>query len=157
VGHAAVLRDPARPTALVRPPVSPDDEDPFADVSADAAPARTDGPRLQPADVSLGLRYLTAFNVLVVADDAPVDVIDAAAEAAVFAGARLLVLLAPGSVAPPLPDDALVLGAPGPDEGAFGTLVGGVAAGLDRGLSPADALRAATGAAGWETVPADAD
>lgn len=163
VGHAAILRDPTHPTALALPgPDAADDDDPFSDAAddEDVAPAglaaTLPGPRLEPADVTLGLRYISGFDVLVVADDAPVAVIPAAAEAAGFAGARLLVLVAPGVVTPHLPDDALVLGAPGADDGAFGTLVGAVAAGLDRGLSPADALRASTGAAGWETVPADA-
>ncbi len=160
VGHAVVLRDPARPTALVRPFAEPDEEDPFAEpaagAAADATPSWSDGPRLEAADVALGLRYLTAFDVLVVTDDVSPAILPVAVEAAAFAGARLVALVAPGDRAIALTSEALVLEAPGPDDGAFGALVGLLAKGLDGGLAPEEALRAATGAGGWETVAGEA-
>jgi hypothetical protein len=159
VGHVAVLRDPARPTPVVGPP-EPGEEDPFPDASSGAAgadgAAPTDGPRLEPEDVALGLSYLTEFDVLVVTDTVPPGILPVAVEAASFAGARLVALVGPGPVGIELPGDALVLEAPGPDSGAFGALVGRLAAGMDRGLDPQDALREATGAAGWEAVADDA-
>ncbi len=156
VGHAAVLRDPVRPTRRSQLPAEPDDEDPFADPASTApSSAAGEGPLLEPADVALGLSYLTAFDVLVVTDEVPVDVIPATVDAAAFAGASLVVVLAHGAHQPSVPASALVLGSPGDDDGAFGALVGVIAAGLDRGLAPEDALRAATGAAGWEPVAGD--
>jgi sugar/nucleoside kinase (ribokinase family) len=151
VGHAAVLRDPARATPLAATAPEPD----TLDVFGEEPPPRvaTDGtaPRLQPADVSLGLSYLTAFAVLVAADDAPLEVLPACVAGASFAGAHLVVLLPAADPAPAdLPAAATVLAAPGPDDGAFGALVGTYAAGLDAGREPADAFRAATSGIGWE-------
>jgi hypothetical protein len=155
IGHAAVLRDPARPTALAGPPAEPEDDDPFADPEpsgpADGMP-RPAGPRLQAEDVALGLRYLTGFDVLVLTDDAPPPVLPVAIDAAAFAGARLVVLAAAGTGSAGTPETALVLEVPACDDGAFGSLVGSLAAGLDRGLAVPDALRAAAGAGGWEAV-----
>lgn len=158
VGHAAVLRDPARPTTRVASAVEPDAVDPAAGADIEAAVLRLPGPRLEPEDVSLGLRYLVDFSVLVVAEDVPLEAVPIAADAAAFAGARLVLLVPPG-VSPPadLPADATVLAAPdGPDDGEFATLVGAYAAALDDGLEPADAFRAATGGGNWEAAPAAA-
>ena len=162
VGHAALLRDPSRPTPVFAA-VASDDHDDAASLFADpggspAATALDGGPRLEPADVSLGLRYLTAFSVLVVSDEVPAAVLPVAVEAASFAGARLVVLLpANGGTPHGLPDDATVLSAPDvADDGEFGTFIGWYAAALDRGLEPAEAFRMAMGAAGWEAAPADA-
>jgi hypothetical protein len=154
VGHAAVLRDPTRPTPVLdaTPEREPEPEDAFAeadDASADAPPATLAGPRLQPADVALGLQYLTAFGVLVVADDAPPEVLPVCVEGAAFAGASLVVLVREGSAPPPdLPSAATVLEAPARDDGAFGALVGLYAARLDAGDDPAQAFSAALGE-GW--------
>jgi hypothetical protein len=157
VGHAAVLRDPARPTPVLAadPEREPGPEDAFEDQvdagDATPAPQAPSGPRLQPADVALGLQYLTAFNVLVVADDAPPEVLPACVDGAAFAGASLVVLVGEGSAPPPeLPAAATVLEAPARDDGAFGTLVGLYAARLDAGDDPAQAFSAAL-AEGWET------
>ena len=159
VGHAAVLRDPGRPTFRAAVPVEPDEVDVAGDLPYPSpVPSPLPGPRLEPADVALGLRYLDTFSVLVVADDLPVEILPVATEAAAFAGARLVVLV-PAGLAPPagLPGDATILAAPGAaDDGEFGTLVGAYAAALDQGLDPDAAFRAATGAAGWEAVPVDA-
>ena len=114
-------------------------------------PPAVAGPRLQPADVALGLQYLTAFGVLVVADDAPPEVLPACVDGAAFAGASLVVLVREGSAPPPdLPSAATVLEAPARDDGAFGALVGLYAARLDAGDDPAQAFSAAL-AEGWDT------
>jgi sugar/nucleoside kinase (ribokinase family) len=150
VGHAAVLRDPTLATALVAPPAEA--EEPLAD-GAGPAVGLAAGPRLEAADVSLALSYLTAFAVLVVTDDVPRAALPAAIDGAAFAGAHLVLLLAPGAAAPDgLPAATTVLGVPDASEaGAFGTVVGVYAEGLDAGLDPARAFRAAIG--DWE--PAD--
>ncbi len=175
VGHAAVLRDPARPTPVVSPVAAPDDEAvlwPFRDelpepgsgagvaFAAPAAAAAT-GPRLEPADVSLAMRYLDPSGVLVVTDDVPLDALAAAVEASRFAGTRLVVILGPGmrpagSIPAVIPADATVLVAPaevGAEPGAFEALVGAYAAALDRSVPPEAAFAAAAGA-GWEALAA---
>jgi sugar/nucleoside kinase (ribokinase family) len=65
VGHAALLRDPAARTPVLG-----------------AAPAERPLPRLDAADVELGLRYLPACRVLVVADELTPAALTAALEAA---------------------------------------------------------------------------
>jgi sugar/nucleoside kinase (ribokinase family) len=153
VGHVAVLRDPARPTLLHSPQVTDEDEL-LGTVSRNglASPGLPDdeGPRLQPADVSLGLRYLSAFGVLVVGEDAPANVIPSCADAAAFAGARLVVVVRSAGVVPVgLPEDATVLVAPDGEGEAFSQLLGRYAAALDRGSTPEAAFAAAAGG-GWE-------
>ena len=153
VGHVALLRDPARPTPIIA--AVAEDEPSVTDSDADAVatptPAIVSGPILEPADVSLGLRYLPAYDVIVVTDDVAAEVIPVAAEAAEFASAHLVVLVGEGSAPPDgLPADALVLQAPADDpDGAFATLVGAYAAALAAGEAPADAFTAARGAS-WE-------
>ncbi len=159
VGHVALLRDPARPTRRTTgtPPKSvteradaalPADD---ADLPADGAVSSVMEPAvLEPADVSLGLRYLTSYAVLVVTDDAPADVLPVCVESASFVGASLVVALRPGSKLPPgTPAEATVLVAPVDDEGAFARLLGTYAAALDRGEDPGTAFAAAT-SDGWE-------
>ena len=153
VGHVALLRDPSRPTPIVDQAVDDDPAVIGSDGDAVATPsvARSGGPILEPADVSLGLRYLPAYDVIVVTDDVAAEVIPVAAEAAEFASAHLVVLVGEGSTPPEgLPADALVLQAPADDpDGAFATLVGTYASALAAGDAPADAFTAARGAA-WE-------
>ncbi len=170
VGHAAVLRDAARPTLLVAPAAADPDHDdeasPFEDPAP--APARTAtsiagaaGPRLEAADVDLGIRYLAPSGVIVVTEDVPSDVLAAAVEAGQFAGTRLVLLVAPGGLASRalpagLPDDATVLAAPDQDDaGAFDALVGVYAAALDAGADAAAAFAVAQGATGWEPATPD--
>ena len=157
VGHKAVLRDPVHATPVVAPPAD-EDPDPFADEAPVPAPTAGGGPRLEPADVALGLSYLTSFGVLVVADDVPPSALPACVEGVQFAGAHLVVLLAPGQRPPEsLPAGATVLVAPdAAADGAFAALVGAYAAAVDAGEEPAAAFRTATGAVGWETVAAEA-
>lgn len=165
IGHVAVLRDPAHPTPVLPPfPVSPG-EDPAQPLDAVltegepdgglAPPDDARGPALDPADVSLGLQYLTSFGVLVVTDDVPEAAVPVAVEAAGFAGARLVLLVDDhaASAAPVgLPGDATVLAVPGDDDGSFARLVGAYAAGLDAGVEPAQAFATAIGGVGGEAL-----
>jgi sugar/nucleoside kinase (ribokinase family) len=164
VGHAAVLRDPSRPTPIAAPAPDPDEtSSSFADAPAGlgaggASPA-PEGPRLEAADVMVAMRYLDPTGVLVITDDVPLDALAAAVDEGRFAGTRLVVLLAPGTrpggaVPAGVPADATVLAAPDePDAepGAFEALVGAYAAALDRGVSPEAAFASAAGA-GWEAL-----
>ena len=173
VGHLALLRDAGLATPMLRPDsagADPGDTEPLAALvagaGADDGPASKLGARgarreagrlpepgllLEPADISLGLRYLRDFRVLVAAD--PLDepsgavVVDAAA----FAGAALVVITRGGQAAPGAPFGAIVLEAPEDDPaGAFAALVGRFAASLDRGVDAAEAFRTAIDEGGWE-------
>jgi hypothetical protein len=164
VGHAAVLRDPDRATPVLAALPPDEDPDPFAEAeAADGVPAAAaaataaDAPRLEAADVALGLKYLTSFGVLVVADDVPAAAMPACVEGAQFAGAHLVVIVPAGRRPPEaLPADATVLAAPAvADDGAFAALVGAYAAAVDAGQEPAAAFRTAAGTVGWETVAAE--
>ena len=160
VGHVAVLRDPARRTPRLL--------EPARDVSIDAAfAAESDAvgidpadpalrPELDPADVDLGLRYVTEFSVLVVTEHLDRELSAVVIAAAGWASATLIVLVEEGGSTPPdLPPDALVLQAPPIDpDGPFDILVGQLAAAIDRGTPPRDAFRELVTAAGWE--PAEA-
>jgi hypothetical protein len=166
IGHVAVLRDPSHATPVLPPrPTVDSAEAAAADLALDDPDARPDaeagarerppGPPLEAADVSLGLQYLTAFGVLVVADDVPEAGVPVAVDAAGFAGARLVLLVAgdqdAGSTLA-LPPDATVLSVPADDDGSFGRLVGAYAAGLDAGIEPAQAFGAAVAAVGGEAL-----
>jgi len=172
VGHVAMLRDPSRATPIaVSGADDADDEQFLAGDGAFGDAVRTGGesravvgraggagPTLDAADVSLGLGYLTAFAVLVVVDDVPVPILPVAAEAADYAGAHLVLLVAPEAAehgVPPagLPAAATVLAAPSAtDDRAFAALVGAYAAALDGGDDPRAAFAAATKGAGWEAL-----
>jgi hypothetical protein len=132
VRHAAVLRDPAGVTSregsdVVKPP------------------------RLDAADIELGLRYLADCQVLVIAESIPAEAFRVAADAAAYHSAALVVLTAAGETPPiELPENATLLEVPEEDGGAFAALVGRYAAHLDSGRAPADAWRDALGDGGWE-------
>jgi hypothetical protein len=169
IGHAAVLRDPGRPTAQAAIL-------PAADVSEDAAgfPSLDERPEpaggsdvpaepvddetrlgLDAADVDLGLRYLTGYGVIVAAEPLPEATLATVAEAAAYAGAHLVVVTRSGMPGP-LIDRAVastLLEAPpdDPDE-QFAALVGRYAAALDTGAAAGDAFRIALGPSGWEPV-----
>ena len=149
VGHVAILRDAACATPLEAPagPEVGDDAGAADVVEQDVA----GGLALEPADVDLGLRYLTAFEVVVSADPSQTGLTEVVAEAALWAGARLVLVVEPGApVADPLPPDVIVFEAPASDpDGAFATLVGSFLAALDDGTEPEDALRASIAAEGW--------
>lgn len=155
VGHAAVIRDPARHTPIASPPVPADDDvSPLASVAV--APT-VPGLRLDGADVTLALRYLDPAGVLVVTDDLASDALAAAVEGGEFAGLRLVLLVDNGAVpTAALPADATILAVPerGEDDGtgAFELLVGAFAAALDAGATPKEAFAAASAGAAWEPV-----
>jgi hypothetical protein len=113
-------------------------------------------PRLDAADIELGLRYVSDCRVLVVAESLEGAALDAAIDGATYHRAQLIVA-APlvAAAAAQLPEDATVLGPPDEDDGAFADLVGRYAAELDAGRGAADAWRDAITATGWEeTAPA---
>jgi hypothetical protein len=168
IGHAAILRDAGRPTPTEPSPADTgSDPDPDADTNllsldeGDAA-AGGSGPvggdariELDPADVELGLRYLTDYRVIVAAEPLAAATFAIIAEAAAYAGAQLILVTAPGSARPTLDPSipATLLEAP-PDDSdeQFAALVGRYAAALDAGTAPNVAFREALGAAGWEPV-----
>jgi hypothetical protein len=130
IGHAAVLRDPS------------------------SGPVRIDA-----ADVSLGLSYVSDCAVLVIAEPLSDAAFAVAADAAAYHGAFLVAVLGPGAAEPAagLPPETTLLREPsteGVDAGevtAFAATVGRYAAELDRGTEPAAAFRAALGGE-WERV-----
>jgi hypothetical protein len=180
VGHAALLRDPARPTPLLAwLPVASEAETGEAETGeaetgeAETAAGEREGawepaagelepallpadaaarPALDAADVELALRYVSGAKAVVVADPLAEAALAAAVEGATFSGARLVVLVASGTGTPKVPADATVLEIPPRDEGAFGQLVGLYAASLDRGLDPGLAFKEAVEASGWGAV-----
>ncbi len=164
VGHAALLRDPARPTPVLAPePVAAEAEAAGA-AGTDAEPADDEPglallppdpaarPMLDAADIELALRYVSGASVVVVADRLADAALAAAAEGSAFSGARLVALLPAGVEAPALPGEATVLEAPARDDGSFARLVGAFAAGLDAGIGPGLAFSQAVEASGWEAV-----
>ncbi len=156
VGHAALLRDPVLPTPILAPAATDDDA---AEVDADGSRAAVllpeesaARPALEAADVDLALKFLPHASVIVLAPPLTEAAIWAAVEGAAFAGARLVVLVANGAIAPALPAEATVLEMPPEDDGSFGRLVGTYAGALDAGVEPAAAFRDAVVASGWEPV-----
>jgi hypothetical protein len=162
IGHAALLRDPARPTPLL---VAAGMDTPDSDTGGAEAgdtidggarllPAKPDArPVLEAGDVEMALRYLTGTSVLVVAEPISAAAMSAALDGAAFAAAKLVVIAGPDEPAGALaavPDAATVLQAPAADDGSFARLVGAYAAGLDAGVDPATAFRNGVAAAGWE-------
>jgi sugar/nucleoside kinase (ribokinase family) len=151
VGHVAILRDPYHPTPLA----VPDDEAPAPSAMLEGedeprvAVMPTDPaerPALDAADVELALRYLPDQRVIVVAEPQTDAVVAAAGEAAEYAGARLVVVASGSSQRPAR---ALVVEAPTDDrDGMFGSLLGELAALLDSGASPDEALRGLAARAG---------
>ena len=159
VGHAALLRDPARPTPVMTAApaleatgaATAEDEEPRGEV--ELLPADPGArPGLEAGDISLALRYLVETRVVVLAEPLSAAAVAAAIEGAAFAVARLVVVVLAGVNPPSLPSEATVLEAPAEDDGSFGRVVGAFAAGLDAGTEPAVAFAEAVKAAGWEPV-----
>jgi len=108
-------------------------------------------PRLDPADLDLGLRYLPECRVLVLAEPLPPAVRDVALEAAAYHGAAVVAVVADDE--PPderLAQVATILVAPDDALTPFADLIGRFAAALDGGQEPAAAFRGAVEAVGWE-------
>jgi hypothetical protein len=165
IGHAALLRDPARPTPVIVAPdaaaeeaASADDEATIRDAAPDpAAPTvlpadPAERPGLDAADIELALNYLPGISVVVIADPLPDEAVVATARATAFTGARLIVLVPAGGTVPEAAPEAIVLEAPERDDGSFGRLVGTFAGALEAGLEPAAAFREAVEPSGWERV-----
>jgi sugar/nucleoside kinase (ribokinase family) len=151
IGHVATLRDAAHATVHLAAEDAEDGVTDVAEPSIDPADIPIDGdadePTLDPADVELALRYLSDYRVIVVARPAEVAIIHAAATAANWANAHLVVALAPGmDSSAGLPADALIITADEDDGGALAGLLGAYAAAIDGGTPLAqafDAFRAA--------------
>jgi hypothetical protein len=153
VGHVALLRDAGRATPLEAiPPDALDEPAPDQDTpSATSAASGAAGPALEAADVELGLRYLTDFAVVVLAEPADPATIAVVADATVWGEARMVLVVPAGGTAPDgLPADAVVFESPGADpDGAFADLVGAFAAALDEGSEPGVAFRSSLASDGW--------
>jgi hypothetical protein len=153
IGHAALLRDPIRPTPVLAAPVADDEA---TELEADSPEARLlpedteSRPALEAADVELALRFLPMAGVVVIADPLSEATTAAGVEGAAFAAARLIVLVPAGATPPAVPAEATVLEAPPADDGSFGQLVGAFAGALDAGIEPGAAFAEAVSAAGWE-------
>jgi hypothetical protein len=159
IGHVAVLRDAGRATGEA-PPGPPLDPAPFDEPLPDASgmpssPAPADAPpadraSLEAADIELALRYLPDYRVVVVADQLAPAALDAAAAAARWASAALVVIVGQGATPQAaLGEDATVLQAPEDVDVSFARVVGEYAARLDRGELPGDAFAAASKTSGW--------
>lgn len=139
IGHAALLRMP--PTNERR-------------LETTEPPDETTEPRLDAADIELGLRYVADCRVLVIADVLDAPAAAAAVDGARYHGAKLVLTTAvaapAGAPSIDLPADATLLAAPDRDDGAFAELIGRYAARLDAGSDAADAWRDAVDATGWE-------
>ncbi len=156
VGHVALLRDPARLTTLAPQPTSEDGGPASPDDLAEPGREPPSPPALDAADVDLGLRYLTNYAVVVLAEPAGRGVVHVVADAARWNGAQLVMVVEAGTEpSDGLPPDAIVFEAPDDDrDGAFAALVGRFAAALDDGTDAADAFRSSIAAEGWtETIP----
>ena len=162
VGHVALLRGAARATPLEARSVDDDEvPDPADEAAPSDAPAdhpfQDEGPGLEGADVELGLRYLTDFAVVVMAEAVGPEVVTMVAEAARWGEARMiLVVEAEDGVPDALPADVIVLERPSADQdGVFASMVGTLAARLDEGTEPDEAFRASIAADGWTGAPDD--
>jgi hypothetical protein len=107
-----------------------------------------DRPRdLEPADLELALRYLPDVRAVVIVRPAG-PLLSAAAAAASWSGASLVVVADPDRP-PPADPSAIVLQAPRHDpDGAFAGVVAALAARLDGGADPTEAWRTTSAALG---------
>lgn len=148
VGHAALLRDPSSRTPL-----------------RGAPPGEQALPRLDAADIEMGLRYVSQCRVLVLADELGADALAAALEAADYHGAAVVMVAPAGSIdAAMLSDSVTLLERPeaedeeGPgdavtmaaDDAAFAAFIAEYSTRLDRGEAPNSAFGAALGDSAWE-------
>jgi hypothetical protein len=113
-------------------------------------------PRLDAADIELGLRYVSDCRVLVVADSLDSAALAAAVEGASYHRAPLVIAASMNAEAEAsMPEDATLLEPPEDvEDAAFAALVGNYVAQLDAGRGAADAWRDALTASGWaESAP----
>lgn len=149
VGHVAFMRDPAHATPILEA-IDPDDEmaaeatDTPSVIPADLA----ERPSLDAADVELALRYLPDYTTVVVAEPQPGAIVTIVVDAAAFSGATLLLVVDKAAVSVP-PASAVVFEAPVSDpDGAFATMLGELAAAIDRGTPVETAFREVEGRLG---------
>jgi len=117
-----------------------------------AALLRSPAPALDPADLELALRYLPDARAIVLVDDGG-ELVSTAESAAAWAGAPLVVVIAPGTPAGPGPSGAMVLEAPESDpDGTFAGFVADLAARLDAGDAPTAAWQATLAALAVDRV-----
>jgi hypothetical protein len=150
VGHVALLRDPAHATPIV---AALDQDDELADTPQNAPPVTpadpAERPSLDAADVELALRYLPDYTTVVVAEPQPESVVTIVVDAAAFAGATLLLVVDGAADGSAPPASAVVFEAPGSDpDGAFATMLGELAAAIDRGIPVEAAFREVEGRLG---------
>ena len=130
IGHAAILRDPAHPTPVVQPLDPVVDDDPTRE---EITRSNLSGLALDAADIQLGLRYLTDFRVLVIAEQLDSIGLRTSADGALYAGAHLVVV-ADQAIDVDLPPETVIFGAPADTtDTAFATIVGVYAARVDSG------------------------
>jgi hypothetical protein len=135
VGHAALLRDPGRPTPVVVEQSMQDAGNMQADTNdgpiSHEPVDRSRWPVLEAPDVELALRYLPDVRTIVVAEPVEAAVLGVVGQSARFAGARLVVV----ANDPDAWSDADLVLEP-PADGRDGTcagLVGRLAAALEAG------------------------
>lgn len=156
VGHAALLRDPAGVTPRSDGPgtgvaAALENADEPAHLRNDDPMADDSLPRLDAADLELGLQYISECQVLVVAEALPANAISVVVDAAAYHDAALVLVAREGENPPDgIPETATVLQAPLAGSIAFSGLVGRYAALLDSGLAPEEAWRDAVDDTGWE-------
>jgi hypothetical protein len=156
IGHVALLRDPAHATPVL---AASDQESDILEESivgeALVTPADpAERPQLEAADIELALRYLPDYSTIVVAEPIPEAALSTVADAASWAGATLLVVVASAGAGTAIPGVATVFEAPAahPD-GSFATMLGELAAAVDRGTPVEAAFREVEGRLG--VTPAD--
>jgi sugar/nucleoside kinase (ribokinase family) len=148
VGHSALMRDPATRTPLITQ-------------ARDARPL----PRLESADVEMGMRYMHECRVLVISAELDPEALATAQEMAEFHSAAVVMVANAGTVDAALladsvtllerpltedeeaVEDAVVVAA---DDADFGAFVAEYVVRLDRGEEPAQAFAAALGDSAWE-------
>lgn len=147
IGHAALLRDPGGTTPV-------------------AGRLTSQLPRVDAADVELGLRYVADYQVLILADPLSPDAEAVAIDAAAYHDATLIAIVPEGGkISSALSAAATVLGAPtsepdaedpddeppalGPSQ-AFAAFIAALAIRIDAGSSVSEAFAEAVKSTGWE-------
>jgi len=152
IGHAAILRDPARPTPVVAVEVRDDDAFETEDDDVAPGPAGPGQPRptIDAGDLDLALRYLPDHSVLVIAEAIDADGLKVVWADAAYGGANVVIIVETSEEIAGFPAGVTVLEAPRDDpDGVFGRTVGRFAAALDEGRPGPEALAQATQGDGW--------
>ena len=146
IGHAALLRDPARPTPVLTETPLPEAADECRGRGLEGPEVRllpadpAARPVLEAADVELALRYLPEAAVIVLADPLPESTVEAGIAGRGLLRGQVDRARAAGGATRRVPPETTVLEAPEEDDGSFGRLVGAFAGALDAGVDPAVAF-----------------